>query len=450
MKELFKNIALGANAVLLVVLFWLSVSVNVDLGSKDPLAPVSRWLRGEAAPTQTVETSVTPAAYPVRIVAVQQEGIAVAFQQEEVEPLFQELMPVFYEALGAAQPPEAMEEQAYWELSMAGPGFRLDFDGQMPLYALRIWAGAPESEGFDQSCSSVVLAAQGQEVVLAFQGADGAYYRCSTMAGADGLRKLLASAPPDGAFFAADGAVFVGEGGDPQPAYGGLAPDEVILPGSISLPSFEVTVPSLLTGQETPRGLLEAFSMNPYMENHYAESDGSMVYVQGNFVLRLGTDGRIQFSATGGEGLAADPGEGLRTQAVALIDLARNAAEDVLAQCDSSMTVSLRSITPLNEEGDYTIVFGCQVQGVPLSASGAGSIVAQAEDGVIVSLEMQVMNVSQGEEMELLPYEQAAAALMGRENARLLPRYRLQEGRLIPYMSYSTPEGAGADGLEKG
>ena len=28
------------------------------------------------------------------------------------------------------------------------------------------------------------------------------------------------------------------------------------------------------------------------------------------------------------------------------------------------------------------------------------------------------MNVSQGEEMELLPYEQAAAALMGRENAR--------------------------------
>ena len=60
MKELFKNIALGANAVLLVVLFWLSVSVNVDLGSKDPLAPVSRWLRGEAAPTQTVETSVPP------------------------------------------------------------------------------------------------------------------------------------------------------------------------------------------------------------------------------------------------------------------------------------------------------------------------------------------------------------------------------------------------------
>ena len=102
MKELFKNIALGANAVLLVVLFWHSGSVNVDLGSKDPLAPVSRWLRGEAAPTQTVETSVTPAAYPVRIVAVQQEGIAVAFQQEEVEPLFQELMPVFYEALGAA------------------------------------------------------------------------------------------------------------------------------------------------------------------------------------------------------------------------------------------------------------------------------------------------------------------------------------------------------------
>ena len=42
-----------------------------------------------------------------------------------------------------------MEEQAYWELSMTGPGFRLDFDGQMPLYALRIWAGAPESEGFD-------------------------------------------------------------------------------------------------------------------------------------------------------------------------------------------------------------------------------------------------------------------------------------------------------------
>ena len=67
-----------------------------------------------------------------------------------------------------------------------------------------------------------------------------------------------------------------------------------------------------------------------------------------------------------------------------------------------------------------------------------------------VVAKMQVMNVSQGEEMELLPYEQAAAALMGRENARLLPRYRLQEGRLIPYMSYSTPEGAGADGLEKG
>jgi hypothetical protein len=98
------------------------------------------------------------------------------------------------------------------------------------------------------------------------------------------------------------------------------------------------------------------------------------------------------------------------------------------------MDLSLLSISPLSEQGDYTIVLGCQADGASIVDL---EVKASVKKGLIVRMEITVLALEQTGESVLLPARQAAAALDPEiRQARLYPRYRWQEGRLIPYLSY--------------
>ena len=85
-------------------------------------------------------------------------------------------------------------------------------------------------------------------------------------------------------------------------------------------------------------------------------------------------------------------------------------------------------------EEEYTILFSCRAAGVPLSSQ---QVTIHVQEGVIVSMEMSLLSLTQTGERTILPYSLAAAAMEENGPVRLQCRYALQEGKLTPYLSYT-------------
>ena len=140
----------------------------------------------------------------------------------------------------------------------------------------------------------------------------------------------------------------------------------------------------------------------------------------------------MQFTVDGGEGLEGESGE---STLVGLIGRGWQVAQDALDSAGSPLDLSLKSIQKGAEEEEYTILFSCRASGVPLSSQ---QVTIHVREGVIVSMEMSLLSLTQTGEKTLLPYSLAAAAMEGSDAVRLQCRYTLQEGKLTPYLSYAT------------
>lgn len=431
MKERLKTLALIANVLLMAALFALSASISIGVSpNMGPLYAASRWLRGESAPIQPVKESIPSAAYPIRLTAVHgQKELSAALTRQEISPHYEQIRSTLEEALSSAQPPQQISSRQYWRLLTEKGAFLLEYDGYPPLYALRAWAGGGESESFDLNFNRLALIAGQEQATLALEDQEGNYWVCDTAAGGRRVQEVLDQWPADGSLFARDAA-----------GCQTLADEEILPDRRVTLPLYDASAPAVVaatvSGGETPRALLECFSMNPYLAKRYTAGDGAAVFVQGSFVLRIYANGRLELSVDEGEGLAGDAAAppGSRAQAVALIDKTRSVAAAAMNAGGAPMDLSLLSISPLSEQGDYTIVLGYQADGASIVDL---EVKASVKKGLIVRMEITVLALEQTGESVLLPARQAAAALDPEiRQARLYPRYRWQEGRLIPYLSY--------------
>lgn len=431
MKERLKTLALIANVLLMAALFALSASISVGVGpNMGPLYAASRWLRGESAPIQPVKERIQSAAYPIRLAAVHGKSeLSVALTRQEISPRYEQIRSALEEALSSAQPPRQISRRQYWQLLTEQGAFLLEYDGYPPLYALRAWSGGEADDCFDLNFNRLALAAGQEQATLALEDQQGNYWLCDTAAGGKRVREALDQWPADGSLFARD-----------IPGCQTLAEEEILSDRRLTLPVYDASAPavvaSALSGGETPRALLECFSMNPYLAKRYTAGDGAAVFVQGSFALRIYASGRLELTVGEGEGLAGDEDAppGSQAQAVALIDKTRSVAAAVMDASGGPMDLSLLSISPLSEQGDYTIVLGRQADGAPIAGL---EVRADVKQGLIVRMELTVLALEQTGESALLPARQAAAALDADiRQARLYPRYGWQEGRLVPYLSY--------------
>ena len=410
MKEKIKTAALIANGLLMAVLFTLSVSLGVSVDpSLGPLYTLSRWLRGENTVSQVQEEQSDPAAYPLAVSAFQQGDLYYAYTQQPVSAIYTLLRPTL---------------EDYYRVLLEEQGFLLEYDGQVPLTAMRAWSGASPGED-ELAFSRLVLLAEEDRVDLLLETEEGEWFRFSTAAASEKLQMALEECDPDGSYFAME-----------DPNLSVLAPDQPVPSSAIKLPVYECKVADVITGAvsggEMPRALLECFSMNPYLAKRYAAGEDMAVFVQGNYSLRLSGDGTVQFTVDGGEGLEGESGE---NTLVGLIGRGWQVAQDALDSAGSPLDLSLKSIQKGAEEEEYTILFSCRASGVPLSSQ---QVTIHVREGVIVSMEMSLLSLTQTGEKTLLPYSLAAAAMEGSDAVRLQCRYTLQEGKLTPYLSYAT------------
>lgn len=425
MKEKIKTAALIANGLLMAVLFTLSVSLGVSVDpSLGPLYTLSRWLRGENTVSQVQEEESDPAAYPLAVSAFQQGDLYYAYTPQPVSAIYTLLRPTLEEALGSMGEKKTVQREDYYRVLLEEQGFLLEYDGQVPLTAMRAWSGASPGED-ELAFSRLVLLAEEDRVDLLLETEEGEWFRFSTAAASEKLQTALEECDPDGSYFAME-----------DPNLSVLVPDQPVPSSVIKLPVYECKVADVITGAvsggEMPRALLECFSMNPYLAKRYAAGEDMAVFVQGNYSLRLSGDGTVQFTVDGGEGLEGESGE---NTLVGLIGRGWQVAQDALDSAGSPLDLSLKSIQKGAEEEEYTILFSCRASGVPLSSQ---QVTIHVREGVIISMEMSLLSLTQTGGKTLLPYSLAAAAMGGSSAVRLQCRYTLQEGKLTPYLSYVT------------
>ena len=326
--------------------------------------------------------------------------------------------------MGSMGEKKTVQREDYYRVLLEEQGFLLEYDGQVPLTAMRAWSGASPGED-ELAFSRLVLLAEEDRVDLLLETEEGEWFRFSTAAASEKLQTALEECDPDGSYFAME-----------DPNLSVLAPDQPVPSSAIKLPVYECKVADVITGAvsggEMPRALLECFSMNPYLAKRYAAGEDMAVFVQGNYSLRLSGDGTVQFTVDGGEGLEGESGE---STLVGLIGRGWQVAQDALDSAGSPLDLSLKSIQKGAEEEEYTILFSCRASGVPLSSQ---QVTIHVREGVIVSMEMSLLSLTQTGEKTLLPYSLAAAAMEGSGEVRLQCRYTLQEGKLTPYLSYAT------------
>jgi hypothetical protein len=298
-------------------------------------------------------------------------------------------------ALGSSGDPAAVTERE-WQKALSGEGVFFDYTEALPLNVLAQWLGSPtmNSEAGLYTARRLCLAKEGAGLTLFFISArDGQYYACKTLS-LSSLDAQLKASSPNGAYFAWESA--------DTPA--GLDPYILILEEMPTLHTLSVTNPfrDSLTGEE----LLTVFEMNSFTAIPYTESDGTVVYVEGDSSLRLYPDGTAVFRQSGGEILSAG-GFG----ASDAVDMALYLAKaGVGAHCGAAgLYLSGLHYDPASG-GSYTVTFDYAVNGIPVLYGDAHAVSAVIRGGVVTraSMTFQKFTVTDGLESPL-PMRQAAA-----------------------------------------
>jgi len=300
-------------------------------------------------------------------------------------------------ALGSSGEPAAVTEREF-KMALSGEGVFFAYTEALPLHVLAEWLGtAMVSEAGLQTARRLCLAKDGDGLSLFFMDArDGRYYACKTKQSFSSLSAWLEAFSPNGAYFAWERAAFPG-----------LDPYFLILEEMPALHTLGVANP--FRGSLTGEGLLSVFEMNSFTAIPYTESDGTVVYVEGDCSLRLYPSGRAVFRQSGGERLSAGGLEASDAVNMAL----RLAKAGVGARCGAAgLYLSELHQDPAN--GGYTVSFDYAVDGIPVLTGAEHAVTAVIRGGVVTRVSMSFQEFTRTDGFESpLPMRLAAAIAAG-------------------------------------
>ena len=116
------------------------------------------------------------------------------------DPLLQQILPLFQEALGSAAEVGAAAEKTLRD-ALDAPSLHLDLTTRLPLAAVALWLG--EETEIDREVRSMSLTAgEGDTATLYLRGDTGEIYRCETALPASALQAVCDAASPNNSCFA--------------------------------------------------------------------------------------------------------------------------------------------------------------------------------------------------------------------------------------------------------
>ena len=339
--------------------------------------------------TQGIQQAAKP--LTIMITTAENAHYGVKYNGEALNEAYSWFTAGLGEALGSSgEPVEVGREQ--WESALHGSGVYFDYLYEQSLSSLAQWMGVNISAGASlHTARRLCLAVEDASVVLYYiRALDGKAYRCETALSSSGLQSRLAGYVPNG-------AMFIFETGD---VYNNIDPYYCVL--SKLSEASELTVANPLQDIDGVK-LLPSFEMNGFVANQYVESDGEIVFVEGNKSLRISPEGEVLYSCL-------DPKQevqpirgtpGVIAKAYALIES---------LPCSAGWEIQMSHISFDSSTNEYTVRFEYLINGVVVCFDGRQSAFEIViSNGAIVRADMLCRSYSASGSIIPMPELQALA-----------------------------------------
>ena len=373
-----------------------------DSGVLDLLSP--RESPGAGPSEESGEMVMLPAR-----LAVTGEGgrYGVQYDEERLKELFPPLGALLGDALASAGTPQSITE-GEWRRYLGETGVYFDFQGEVPLAALKRWLQGPEAGSPSGSARRVLLCAGAEDqVLLCWQEAGSGQFFCCATALTQSLHLDPAAEGPtsNGAYFAFEDQALTRL----------LDPYTLITEGEQGREGYDASVP--LTGGAGAAAVLEALD---YSAQNHAPVSGGEVYLDGGDRLVVSANGTVTYRAAQPEKYPV--GRDIADQ----VDGVRTLAERTLGALCGEAQLYLMSAR--EEGGALRVRFGYLLDGCAVRLGGEGwAAEFWVEDGYVTRFTLRFRcYTANGERALLLPIDKAAAMLpdLTDERRELVIQYR--------------------------
>ena len=345
---------------------------------------------------------------PARLAVTGEGGrYGVQYDEERLKELFPPLGALLGDALASAGTPQSITE-GEWRQYLGETGVYFDFQGEVPLAALKRWLQGPEAGSPSGAARRVLLCAGAEDqVLLCWQEAGSGQFFCCATALTQSLHLDPAAEGP-----ASNGAYFAFED---QELTRLLDPYTLITEGEQGREGYDASVP--LTGGAGAAAVLEALD---YGAQNHAPVSGGEVYLDGGDRLVVSANGTVTYRAAQPEKYPV--GKDIADQ----VDGVRTLAEGTLGALCGEAQLYLMSAQ--EEGGALRVRFGYLLDGCAVRLGGEGwAAEFWVEDGYVTRFTLRFRcYTANGEAALLLPIDKAAAMLpdLTDERRELVIQYR--------------------------
>ena len=412
LKNLLLVLLLGVMIALLVLTFL--VSVRGGTAGLQLLQPV------EEQELSNTEATARSMAQPETLTLMGPDGLYLTCESRDYDLLYQQIEPLFQEAVGSAGELQALTEADYLTM-LETSGVLLQYYAPQPLWLLQAWGGSGNLRE-DLEVSAAAMVADGERVALLLSDREGNRWMAETAASLPELETLSAAAGQCNARFAGQNDA--------------VAADTVLTTVVGRYPTLLVHQPELVTRGELSKSVQSLFGMNAYLTRVYQNTDGSLVYVESHSTISLTPKGDLTYTGTAGIGLElTDSGAARKAELCwKVYDLLCRLWE----QAGASGTLSLEEVSLQGDSG--TLRFGLRAGGLFLERSEGSWATVTVEDGAITSLTAALRLMEEGASVQLLPAYQAQAVLPKGRAALRIRLLAQEDGLLTPQICRVTEE----------
>lgn len=193
---------------------------------------------------------------------------------------FLQLSPLLRAAIGSATAGRAAT-QTELRTALETPGIFVDLTTVLPLQVVAAWLGE-EFDG-EGDIRALALTTARETAVLFFILEDGSVVRCECALSSSAVREVTAAFAPNAGMFAYESD------------YDALSPYTILVQQVSGAAQMSASVPAGYSAYN----LLTALDFNAHTYARYIESSGAEVVMQSPRMLRIGTDGTVQYSSNG-------------------------------------------------------------------------------------------------------------------------------------------------------
>ncbi|MDE7245486.1 MAG: hypothetical protein K2O18_16150 [Oscillospiraceae bacterium] len=283
---------------------------------------------------------------------------------EESDPLLQQVIPAFREALGSAAEMESVTQPAFRN-ALSGSSLYVGLLSGLPLAAVA--ACLDETAPFDCSVCALALAVRSEDTVdLYLPGEDGTVFRCTTALPVSAVRAVCASVAPNGSAFAY------------ETGYTTLAPYTFLAAEVEQPPDLQSDIPPGFTAYN----LLTTLDFNPHTNSRYIDRDGAEVVEESPRTVRISPDGTVYYTGSGPVSLRLYR---LPAESSGLPE-ALCAAKNLASTLAGGTGASPLYLCGVEEtEKGYIIRFGYQCSGIPVSFPDEADALSVTVSGVSIT-----------------------------------------------------------------